>query len=272
MSQRQGMRHVFACAWVALFAHQSASAEPLQPTGKWVVDFGDNRCVAQRIYGDAAKPVYLLLKASAIGEGLQLSVAVKGPNGYGVQEKAKLSFGGGEPVDHWQLRYGVDKKRVRMVNLAKADVERLAKATELRWDTANLDYSFPLGPMSNLVKVMEECRAGLGEYWNATPEKVVSLKQEPRTERPIVKLFNNGDYPNQAVFAHQSGTAKVIALVDEKGKLVDCMIVETSGIAVLDVQTCLIMHQRGRFLPAIGADGKPTKGVISQRIRWEMPG
>lgn len=265
------MRRLLACCCLALFAYPPVSAKPIEPSSKWIVDFGDNRCVAQRTYGEAAKPVYLLLKASAIGEGLQLSVAVKGPNGYGVQEKAKLTLGGGEPLELWQLRYGIDKRQVRTVNLAKADVERLARATELRWDTANLDYSLPLGPMKNLVKVMEECRAGLGEYWNATPEKVATLKQEPRTERPIVKLFKSDDYPSQAVFAGQSGTAKVIALVDEQGKLVDCMIVETSGIAVLDVQTCLIMHQRGKFLPAIGADGKPTKGVIAQRIRWEMP-
>lgn len=266
------MRHLVACACVALIANPgNVAAKPLQPTGKWVVDFGDSRCVAQRIYGETGKPVYLLIKASAVGEGLQLSVAQKGPNGYGVQEPAKLTMGKGEPIKLLQLRYGIEKKQVRTVNLTRAQMEQLASSTELRWDTANLDYSIPLGPMANLIKVVEKCRVGLGDYWNGTPEKKALLKQPVSMNTTIRKLFSSDDYPSQAVFGVQSGTAHIIALIDEKGQMADCMVVETSGIAVLDAQTCIIMHKRAKFSPAIGADGKPAKSTFTQRVRWEMP-
>ena len=247
-----------------------AAEKPLAPTDKWRVDFGDSHCIAQRIYGPAREPVYLHLKASAVGEGLQLSIARKGSNGYGIQEKAKLSFGKGEPLELSQMRFGVEKKQVRMVNLTKSEIPQLSGASELRWKAANVDYVFPLGPMGNLIKLMEKCRAGLGDYWNGTAEKVASLKQEPTLNKPVVKLFSSNDYPSQAIFADLSGTTRVVALVDEKGKLVDCTIVETSGVAVLDAQTCIIVRDRGKFSPAIGADGKPAKGVFVQRIRWEM--
>lgn len=264
------MRCLAACAGLALIANpQFVAAKPLEPATKWVVDFGENHCVAQRIYKVGANPLYLLLKASAVGDGLQASVAVKGPNGYGVQEKAKLSFGPGEPVELWQIRFGADKRQVRMINLTKAEVATLATATELHWKAANIDYSLPLGPMKDLVKLMEECRSGLGEYWNGTPEKKANLRQEPKADRLVAKLFNTSDYPSQALTADQSGTAKVIALVDEAGKMADCTVVETSGVAVLDAQTCIIMRQRAKFSPAVGADGKAVKGVFVQRIRWE---
>ncbi len=255
---------------LALVAAQPASASPIQPTVKWIVDFGDSRCVAQRIYGNNRDPVYLLLKASAIGEGIQLSVAVKGPNGMGFQEKAKLYLGGDEPLELSQLRFGAEKKQVRIVNLTKEQTARVAGSTVLRWFTSNLDYSMPLGPMNNLIKVMEECRADLRSYWNGTEEKSASLQEEPKLNTTIRKLFKTDDYPSQAVIGGQSGIAKIVALVDEKGHMADCTIVETSGFAALDAQTCLIVRQRGKFTAAIGADGQPVKGVFTQRIRWEI--
>ncbi len=248
-----------------------AASKPLAPNGKWIVDFGENRCVAQRLYGDERHPVYLFAKASAVGEGVQLSVAVKGANSDGVQEKAKLFLGGPEPLELLQLRYGIEKKQVRSVNLTKAQTERLAQATELRWNTANMDHSLPLGSMKDLIRVLEECRSGLAEYWNGTEDKKALLKQEARLDKPVGRLFSSSDYPNQAVFARQSGTAKVVGLVDEQGRLADCMVVETSGVAVLDAQTCIMIHKRGKFTPAIGPDGKPAKSVFVQRVRWEMP-
>ena len=265
------MRIPVACACFALLSHQTVLAKPLQPAGKWVVDFGDSRCVAQRIYGEAGNPIYLHVKAPAVGDGLQLSVAVKGSNGYGVQESAKLTFGNGAPIQLSQLRFGVEKKQVRMVNLTKAQIGQLASASELRWSTANLDYSMPLGPMGNLIKIVEKCRSTLGDYWNGTPEKMALLQQTPTMNTTIRRLFSTNDYPSQAVFNDQSGTAHIVALIDEKGQMADCMVVETSGAAVLDAQTCIIMRKRGKFSPAVGADGKPAKGIFAQRVRWEMP-
>lgn len=168
------------------------------------------------------------------------------------------------------MRFGVERKQVRMINLTKAEIGQLASTSELRWNAANVDYSLPLGPMGNLIKLMEECRAGLRDYWNGTPEKLADLKQGPTLNKPVIRLFNSNDYPSQAIFADLSGATQVVGLVNEKGELVDCTIVETSGVAVLDAQTCIIVRQRGKFSPAIGADGKPAKGVFVQRISWEM--
>ena len=271
MTQLAPVRRLAALICSALVVGPGMAAEKvLAPTDKWRVDFADSHCIAQRVYGDAREPVYLHIKASAVGEGLQLSIARPGPNGYGIQEKAKLGFGKAEPREYSQMRFGVEKKQVRMVNLTKSEIPQLSGASELRWKAANLDYVFPLGPMANLVKVLEECRGGLGDFWNGTSEKVAALRQEPTLNKPVVKLFNSNDYPSQAIFADLSGTTKIVGLVDEAGKLVDCTIVETSGVAVLDAQTCIIVRDRGKFSPAIGADGKPTKGVFVQRIRWEM--
>ena len=265
------MRRLVACASFSLVANPGVAAtKPLEPAGKWIVDFGASHCIAQRNYGTAEKPIYLMLKASAIGEGLQLSVVVTGHRTDGVQEKAKLRLGKVEPIELWQLKYGFEKKLVRTVNLTQPQADQLARATELHWSTAHMDYSMPLGPVANLVKLIEKCRTSLAEDWNGTEEKKALLKQEARLDKPVGRLFSSSDYPDQAILRSQSGTAKVVGLVDEKGQLADCMVVETSGIAVLDAQTCIMIHKRGKFTPAIGSDNKPAKSVFVQRVRWEM--
>lgn len=264
------MRIFAACASLALIAHPSA-AKPLQPAGKWRVDFGESHCIAQRIHGPPDKPIYLMLKASAVGEGLQLSIIANGRNESGVQEKAKLSFDGGAPAELWQLRYGAEKKLVRTVNLTQSQADQLARAASLRWLAPNIDYSIPLGPMTDLVELIEKCRTNLAEYWNGTEQKEALIKQGPRLDQPVRRLFSSSDYPDQAVMRRLSGTAKVVGLIDETGKMADCMVVETSGVAVLDAQTCIMIHKRGKFTPAIGADDKPAKSVFVQRVRWEMP-
>jgi protein TonB len=99
----------------------------------------------------------------------------------------------------------------------------------------------------------------------------MALQKGPTPVKPLVSLFSTDDYPSDAVFKRQSGYAHVVVMVDEKGQIVDCTLIATSGIAVLDAQTCIILRKRGKFTPAIGADGKPTKGIFHQRVNWEMP-
>ncbi len=64
---------------------------------------------------------------------------------------------------------------------------------------------------------------------------------------------------------------EVVLLIASDGKIGDCMIVETSGVPTLDATVCILIHTRARFAPAIGGDGKPTRGAIAQRVRWELP-
>lgn len=237
---------------------------------KWVVDFGEERCVAYRTFGSSSNPVYLLLKPSPIGEVLQAQVAEKGSNEPGIQEQAKLTFDDGLPNTMLQLQYGVDKKQVRMVNLSKDHASRLSKSTSLGWSSRHRDYRFVLGPMAKLIETLDKCQAMLAEHWNATLTKQMALQKPPTLDKPLLSLFSSNDYPYDALRKHQSGLAHVVVMVDETGKIVDCTMIATSGIAILDAQTCIILRNRAKFSPAIGSDGKPTKAVFHQRVNWAM--
>jgi protein TonB len=83
-------------------------------------------------------------------------------------------------------------------------------------------------------------------------------------------VFSDDDYPWAAMKKNQSGAITVAVLVDEKGKVSDCTVIETSGVASLDAQSCAIITSRARLRPAVGLDGKPAKGAFVQKIRWEI--
>ena len=265
------MRNLVLLAASALALQPAAAEAQLPPTGKWTVDFGDARCLAYRAYGPESRPLYLLIKPSPIGDVLQLQLAEKGSDRQGVQEEARLSFDGGTPIQMSQLRYGSNGKHVRMVNLSRDLTARLAAARALHWSARGKEYQLELGPVDKLVRTVGECRVKLGDYWNGTPEKMAALAKGPRLQAPsIISLFESDDYPSQAVTKDQSGMAQVVALIDEKGGVADCTVIETSGVAVLDAQTCIIITRRGKFDAAFGADGMPAKGIYTQRVRWEM--
>lgn len=267
------MRLFVISLFAAILVSQPVEAEEtLQPIGKWTVDFGDKRCTAYRAFGSKSSPIILTLKPSPIGEVLQLQLMEKGHGSRPTQDRIHLTLSNGESIDLLQLRYGGQGQEIRQVNLAKSDAARLAGTTTLRWHRPQqLDYQLPLGPMTNLMKVIEECRGTLADYWNATAEKQAMLQRPPILTVPLISLFSTDDYPRHAVWDGQSGITRVVVLVDEKGEIADCSLIETSGIAVLDAQTCIILRKRGRFYPAAGADGKPTRSVFTQGVRWEMP-
>ena len=68
----------------------------------------------------------------------------------------------------------------------------------------------------------------------------------------------------------QSGTVSFALLIDEAGKVADCTVIKTSGIAALDAQSCFVVKERAHFTPAIGADGRPAKDARTASVTWLM--
>lgn len=227
--------------------------------------------MAIRNFGTEAKPVLFLVKPSPASGVVQISLVEDGSNERGYQENAKLSFGGGAPLKIDQLRYGADKKKVRMINLGDALAARLATVDKLGWSAPHTDYVLELGPMASVMKVLGRCREGLRGHWNGTEEQRAALRDAPKPQKPLYMLFSSDDYPDDAIRPDKSGMASVVLLIDEKGQIADCMIDETSGVAVLDAQSCIILRKRAKFSPAIGPDGKPVRSTFAQRIRWLLP-
>lgn len=261
-------------ASLALFAAPAASAPvtPVrQPTAKWNVNFADAQCLAMRNYGTLEDPVRLILKSPAIGDVIQVTIARKGHAADPIQSRATVALDGGEPFNASMLSYAPagGQFRIYSINLPAAQFALVRHASVLRVRTDGLDEQFSLSQMEPLLKIVDDCVADLRRVFNvkegasADPSLVVA-----RSKASLASYFTDDDYPAIALDRHQGGTVKFALLIGEDGRVADCTIIETSGVAALDTQACALIRLRARFHPATRG-GRPTKDAAIGRVTWK---
>jgi TonB family protein len=266
----------------------AAPGSPLQPTGKWVVNFADAQCVATRNYGTEADPLYLVLKAPAIGDTIQLGIVRKGGKLDANQLNGEIIFDETTTLRTSFLEFGVKSmnQRARFVNLAAKDVASLRQAktiririrekgierlgTRLGMGLATGEEAFAVTSMPALLGTLGTCAADLRKIWKVWDDETggSGLKEGPSAN--LAQLFSPEDYPGVAALRGQSGRVSLVILIDEQGKVADCTVIEPSGVAALDAQSCAVIKQGAKYKPAIGLDGKPSKSAAFQRITWRM--
>lgn len=270
---------ILALAALALSAVPAAAA-PLQPSAKWVVNFDAAQCVAQRDYGTSEQPMTLILKQPAMGSVMQVAVRAKGFfNGQPEQVDGGIRFDSQAPIKIPALQWRPAKSPLtyRMINVPLSKFAAASQAGSMRFDAGSLHRDFALTDVAALMKVMDDCVADLRRVWNVPTEVRVggvggytSAGLKKPGEANLSGLFAAGDYPGAAIMQMKGGSVQIAVLIDEQGKVADCSVVESSGVAVLDSQSCAIISARAKFKPAIGLDDKPAKTAHIQRITWRI--
>lgn len=282
------MRPVFAMLALATLAGAAPPSKPaLAPTAKWVVDFDAAQCMASRNYGTADDPLLLALKQPAIGDVIQLYVIRRGGGSapFAVQFDGKIALDGAELSKRSMLNFSgkATRQRVLLLNMPLAEFAAVRTAKTLTIDAGSrLDETFELKDVEKLMKVMDHCVADLRSAWNVVdpppPNRPAGAAAPPTPLSPKllkgpiggVPVFKADDYPDVALDKDGEGTVAFALLIDEQGKVADCTVTKTSGLASLDAQSCAIVKQRARFEPAIGLDGKPAKSSWHQRVTWRI--
>ena len=260
---------------IALFSVLSTPAratEPLQPTSKWNVDFGDAHCVAMRSYGSPDKPLTLAFKPSPIGDVMQLAVVRESSRTNTDEYPGSLFIDDAPAIKVSVLAHTVKggKNRVNSINLPLETFAPVRSATRLRLRSfGETDQAFALSDLAAVSRALDRCVADLRKDWNiADAAKDIGPPVTPR--KPLVSYFSSDDYPAVAVRGDVSGTVALVMLINETGKVASCMVTQTSGYASLDAQSCAIITRRASFNPAM-VDGKPVRTGATYRIRWQMP-
>jgi len=265
------MRIVSAVALIAVpGTTPGQAAEPLQPTAKWNVDFGNSHCIALRDYGTAAAPLTLALKPAPIGDVMQVSLLRGSSKRDTDQYAGTMTVGSSVPVKVSVLGYPATAGKTRLIsiNLAAPDFLPLRTASVLRLTTAReVDRSFALSQMASVTTMLDRCVANLRKAWNIT-NAVNDPHATPKA--PLYSYFNSVDYPSVAARGDATGTVALVMLVDEAGKVASCMVTQTSGYASLDAQSCALLTVRAKFKPAV-VDGQPVKSGQTLRINWRLP-
>jgi hypothetical protein len=265
-----------SCAFAALSAILSQPAHAAVPIGDWKIEPSDARCVAVRQYGKADQPITLAFKAPPTGHAMQLAVIRPAYRKTSDQVGAKLDLDG-KIFETYALGYPLgypakaSKQSVSLLHLPSDAAEAIKTARNLRLDIkGSFIDGFPLGDIGKAWAAMDACLDRLRQTWNVGDDNSGKITTPARPLVPIEGMITGMDFPRQALAKVWSGTTSFALLIDEAGKVRDCTLTETSGIAVIDSRTCAVVSYKARFDPAIGADGKPAKSAVAERITWRV--
>ena len=93
------------------------------------------------------------------------------------------------------------------------------------------------------------------------------------TAKPRGKVSNwanANDYPSRALQQEREGTTGFRVTIGTDGRVIDCVITQSSGHEDLDAATCTNIKRRARFDPEV-RNGEKVQGTYANRIRWEIP-
>lgn len=262
---------VLSLALASASAAGSAAA-PRAPSGKWIVNFADAQCIAQRDYGTGEGSPRLVLKAPPLGDVMQVAILRDAARTSAEQIDSTIAIDQRRPLKTSLTMYSPkgSKQRVYLMNMPSAEFAMVRQAKTLSVRSQGLNESFALSEMEPLMKVMDECVVDLRRVFNIAGNGPGATGLRSRARADLVKLFSSDDYPAVAVRNGQSGRVKFALLIQEDGRVADCTIVETSGVASLDSQACAMLKVRAKFEPARDNDDKPAKDAVVGSIVWRI--
>jgi TonB family protein len=249
-----------------------AADQPLQPLGKWTVSDGDTVCIASRSYGAPAAPLTLAVVPSPNGETYELLVSSKyTADERAIEEQGSIDFGNG-PISAWALFYQTANKRsdVHDFRIPATEVARAESAPSMTLHiSGSSDFAFELDSMPQVLGQLRGCTAELNRRWNVDGARNADFSRLARGN--LRNVFGPEDYPLQALWAGKGGKGQYLLLIDERGKVDGCQVLQPTGVPVLDVTACAVIEGKAKFTPALDKDGKPVRDtIITPPIEWEV--
>lgn len=267
----------------AMLTSQSmpVAASPVQPTGKWFVDYRPTACEAKRQFGDVA----LVVSPGPLGQSTRLMLELPGKAARARQYPARVDPGDGRGAEKaTAILFPSAKTGMRRLYavLPNALVARSMASGSIDISAGNagtriaVDYAraaLALGSTSSLVKALDKCMADLKVQWRMVDGKLPAPAAASRSEGDVRGIFRYTDYPEDAIQAGQGGTANYLLMIGKDGSVMDCVVAQSSGIASLDAMGCQVIRERAKFKPAADANGKPTVDTyVTPPIRWMISG
>jgi hypothetical protein len=258
----------------ALLIPTASASAPLEPKGKWIVDFDDAQCVASREFGTPTLPLTLVLKRPPIGDIVQLSLFAPRDRSRRIGQLQVELRADEQPIDRsTMLAYDPDgsSRRVYRLNLSGEQVAALHSASSVNLAGENeIQVRLANPQIETALRVLDACVTDLRERWNIGLDGRSAGLRRRATTTGFDYLFTSRDLPRVGIGSLQQGDVGFVLLIDEAGKIADCSITKTSRYALLDAQSCAIPTGRARFKPAVGSDGKPARDFYSYTVEWRL--
>lgn len=269
------------------------AAEPvvLKPYTPWNVDFGEDSCRLQRLFGSPEDKHALVFEQywPSSRAGLTLAGSTLGKfhtrdntlvrfnetqpplraaafeGNFGNMGRA-LIFSGVSLTDSTapeDRKPGLEEPFTQMDVAFGKTVRFVAVqqgAREVRFETGALDQTF---------EVLNQCTLDLLAKMGLDADKHVTMKSEARwLNRDALVRRIVADYPAQA--QGEQGIMRMRVIVGADGKVENCRILKATTTQYLESPACQAM-QRAQFEPARDAAGEPFRSLYATSITYRIP-
>lgn len=283
-----------SCLGLPVSAARSA-VEVLEPTSKWQVDYGDNRCLAGRVFGAGDDAVTLLMDQSAPGDSFQFRLVGPRFRSWSEDSGGFIQFGPTLPKQKLEFflgSYGKDKPALfartslrispltdderkawqegKLLDLPEITRSQKASVKTIEVRRGARAFQLATGPLDRLFAEMDKCLGAVVKIWGYDPAVMAQLKSPPRAKPSARPWLTDDDYPAAASARGQRAMISVRLDIDALGAVTGCNVVRTTKGIEFEKVVCAALMKRAKFEPAIGPDGKPVAAYKLQNVTFVM--
>jgi hypothetical protein len=281
-------------------AAPATAREPLrlEPTSKWDIDYGTERCSLMRDFGAGQAAIHLQI--DSFGFWNRFRVLLSGtavPNLAGPTGTANVSrTGDPKPSTLRTLQGKAGKVNAVSFDLAFAPYvspeayRRMSDEAQKDWDTkmsrpqpdydATVDsLSIQPGRGTNLVlhvgnmaaplAAMRTCIDDMYKSWDMDPAQQRALSKWARPKRGTIRKVQ-ADYPLGALMTGTSAFVPVRLTIDATGATSACVVQADNVDKAFKAAVC--DHLQSQFEPALDADGKPVPSIYHTSVIYLIGG
>lgn len=262
----------------ASFAAIDARAEPedaewLQPTGKWEVEYADEKCRLLRRFGQGGAAVILEIERSLTLEAYTYGIYGRSVPAYSDFRWYRVEFAPQKFVRNvaaWPFEApGRTEKTIKFEDEDGAISRAMHGDQRIRISGRQLDLRMQLGDIQPAIKALEKCHDDLLVGWGIDPDNARAIKQKPKPREAHWIFYE--DYPSAERKQRNEGTVTYLLTVSEKGKTSSCRTLHSSGFSNLDKTTCDLLLRRSSFYPARDAAGNAVASYYAGHFTWQVP-
>lgn len=266
-------------ALVALFITpvQPVSAQQLEPSGPWKLNYGETECQLVREFGTGDDAVALRIARGATLDTYDVILAgFKLPYSKQRTDISLTAMPLNLTTEVKASPYALPNSKLRVwrwFDLEASFIEKLDDQQTLAFTgLRNMDVQLRTPGLAKGIKALQTCHREL--LTNVFKLDLAALNAVSKLPEPIGQpawWITSDDYPRGALSVNQTGTTQFSLVIDPTGKPQSCNILVPSGVAILDQTTCDLLMKRAKFKPAEDKNGQPVTGLWLRAVRWQIP-
>ncbi len=279
------------------------ASDVLQPEGQWVLDYGEQRCRAIRVFGQGEDRTLLLFVQYSPSDSIRWLIA--GPYFKGSRRNDKVSIHFGPNNDAFEQSYvgtqfgdfglaldgsGTTERATAAVrvdeqpeppageqSLSKPEANRLdiAEGEAIEWIWVNRPRKaamrLEVGNLGNIYKAMNACMDDLIVSWGLDLEQDRRRAKAPQPLNLLdVARTLQRNYPSGPLRRGGQTDLHIRLMVDPSGRVTDCVISEIMTAEGFGIEACEIMKSRLEFAPSVDIEGNPMRSYYTTQISYRI--